>query len=412
MAVSERFDTIIVGASFSGLMAARAASKTEKVLLIEKRKQPGTPVNSTGAAPIEWLTKMDAYPSNDCIAGKIRGVEFVGPKGESALMQKSEPDGMVLYPDRYVKWLADRTTDAGCVLLTDTTFKNLEVKRAASAGQKRKEVSSITVSTNRGDFQARYVVGADGAATSVGECVGLGERPAPEDLHVGMEYHLENHNIQNPDFFRLYLGHELAPLGYAWSFPEGKDYLKVGVGIPQSMGVKPKVYMDRFFEKYPQFKTKIVKSNGGIIPTAPPLKTAVKDNILLVGDAAHFCSPLHGGGIWFGMQSGYLAGNAISEHKPMIYDTQWKEQLGGVLLRHYKLKKVIYSMSDKNFDNLISLLKKFSEVQTENRGLLHAAQKIFFSDPSFVFDMALKWMKYGLTIATIKRVVVPGFRIA
>ena len=260
--VTEKYDAVIIGASFSGLMAAKAVSKSGKVLLVEKRKQPGTPVNSTGAAPIEWLTKMEAYPSSDCIAGKIRGVEFVGPNGETALMQKTEPDGMVLYPDRYVKWLADRATDSGCVLMTETTFKGLKVNQVASAGKSRKDVSSITVSTSKGDFEAKYVVGADGTASSVGQSIGLGERPAPEDLHVGMEYHVENRNIQNPDFFRLYLGHELAPLGYAWSFPEGKDYLKVGVGIPESMGVKPKVYMDRFFEKYPQFKTKIVKSNG------------------------------------------------------------------------------------------------------------------------------------------------------
>ncbi|MCL4519736.1 MAG: NAD(P)/FAD-dependent oxidoreductase, partial [Thaumarchaeota archaeon] len=301
--MSEKFDAVIVGASFSGLMAAMAARKSGKVLLIEKRKQPGTPVNSTGAVPIEWITKMDAYPSKDCIAGNIRGVELVGPKGESAVLKKSEPDGMVLYPDRYVKWLADRASDTGCVLMTDTTFKKLEVKQTSGSGKKDSAASSMTVVTNRGDFQADYVVGADGTGNNVGQCVGLGQRPDPEDLHVGIEYHVENHNAQDPDVFRLYLGHELAPLGYAWSFPEGPDYLKVGVGIPESMGIKPKVYMDRFFEKYPQFKTKILKSNGGIIPTAPPLKRAVKDNVLLVGDAAHFCSPLHGGGIWFGMQS-------------------------------------------------------------------------------------------------------------
>ncbi len=407
-----KFDTVVVGASFSGLMAARAASKSGKVLLIEKRKQPGTPVNSTGAAPIEWLTKMDAYPTNDCIAGKMRGVELIGPSGESAVLKKSEPDGMVLYPDRYVKWLAGKVADCGCVFMTDTTFKNLDIKRANGDGKKSSHASSITIATNKGDFDAKYVVGADGAASNVGHCIGIGERPAPEDLHIGIEYHVKNNEVQDPEIFKLFLGHDLAPLGYAWSFPEGPDYLKVGVGIPESMGIKPKVYMDKFFEKYPQFKGTIIRSNGGIIPTAPPLKKAVKDNVLLVGDAAHFCSPLHGGGIWFGMQSGFLAGTAISEDDPSHYDELWKEQLGGVLARHYKLKRVIYSMSDKNFDNLITLLKKYTEIQNENLGFGHAAQRIFFSDPNFVFDMALKWMKYGLTIAAVKRVVVPGFRIA
>ena len=401
------YDIVIVGSSFSGLMAASAA-KSQKVLLIEKRKQPGSPVNTTGAVPIEWLKNMSVMPPSDVIAGNLKGVEFIAPNGDNVVLKKSEPDGMVLFPDRYVKWLADRAVDMGCTLLTDTSFKGLSIEKSSSGNSDH----GITVSTSRGEFRARYVIGADGTSSKVGESVGLGERPAPEDLHIGMEYTVPNANVQDPEVYRLYLGHEVAPLGYAWSFPEGEKHVRVGVGIPESMGVKPKMLMDKFLEKYPEFKGASIKSNGGIIPTAPPLKTAVKGNVVLIGDAAHFCSPLHGGGIWFGMQSGYLAGEALSQNDPKLYDRLWKEQLGGVLSRHYKLKKVIYSMSDKNFDDLIVLLKKYVKAQTANMSLSKAARMIFFSDPGFVLDMALKWAKQGLTVDVIKRLVFPDFRIA
>ena len=162
----------------------------------------------------------------------------------------------------------------------------------------------IAIETSKGTFHAKYVIGADGAATAVGVAAGLGERPKPADLHIGLEYHVANTGFQDPQIFRLYLGHELAPLGYAWSFPEGDNSLKVGVGIPKSVGVTPKSLMVKFMEKYPQYDTHISLSNGGIIPTAPPLKTAVKGNVVLVGDAAHFCSPLHGGGIGSGWSPG------------------------------------------------------------------------------------------------------------
>ncbi|MFI5420657.1 MAG: hypothetical protein ACHQ1H_06785, partial [Nitrososphaerales archaeon] len=247
---------------------------------------------------------------------------------------------------------------------------------------------------------------------AVGQAAGLGERPAPEDLHLGIEYTFENRHVQDPEIFRLYLGHDVAPLGYAWSFPEGSQYLRVGLGIPKSLGLRPKVLVDKFLAKYPEFKTSFTKSNGGMIPTAPPLKTAVKGNILLVGDAAHFCSPLHGGGIWFGMHSGVLAGTAISKRQPLLYEETWKEQLGGVLSRHYKLKQVIYSMSDGNFDDLVGMLKTYVNMQGSNYGFTHTAQKIFFSDPGFMLDMAMKWVKYGLAVDAIKRVIVPNFKIA
>ena len=403
-------DVVIVGSSFSGLMVALAAHKEKRILLVEKRKTPGTPVNTTGAVPIEWLSKMNVTPSKECIAGNLRGVELIAPDGETAVLKKPDPDGMVLFPDRYVKWLADKVADLGCEIMTDTTFKGLSVD--GSHGGSGNAHKNLTVKTSKGEFQAKYVVGADGTASSVGQSVGLGERPDPEDLHLGMEYTVENTGVQDPEVFRLYLGHDVAPLGYAWSFPEGAQHLRVGLGIPESLGLKPKDLVDSFLAKYPQFKTKIIKRNGGMIPTAPPLKTAVKGNVLLVGDAAHFCSPLHGGGIWFGMQSGYLAGSALVQDKPALYESMWKEQLGGILLRHYKLKRVIYSMSDKNFDDLVELLKKYVDIQKTNAGFATTARKLVFSDPGFVFDMALKWMKQGLTVDVVKRMIMPNFRIA
>ncbi len=397
------YDVIIVGASFSGLMTALSL-KSKKVLLIEKRKQPGTPVNSTGAVPIEWINKMGVFPSKECIAGNLSGLELVAPNGESAVLKNAQPDGMVLYPDRYVKWLADRAVDAGNELVTDTIFKGLTLENGGDP--------KVAVETSRGTFRGRYVVGADGAASPVGRSAGLGERPAPEDMHIGMEYTVENKGVQDPEVFRLYLGHEVAPLGYAWSFPEGEDRLKVGLGIPQSTSLNVKRMVEKFLDKYPEFKTPISKSNGGIIPTAPPLKTAVKKNIVLVGDAAHFCSPLHGGGIWFGMLSGQLAAAALSRSDPAMYDRLWKSKLGGVLSRHYKLKRVIYSMSDNNFDDLIKVMKAFVKATEQKKRFAIKVPAVFFTDPGFVFEMALKWSKMGLGPDVIKRMLIPSFRIA
>ncbi len=403
------YDLAVVGASYSGLMTAITASKSSKVLLIEKRRKPGTPVNSTGAVPIEWIKKMGVFPSTDCIAGDISGLELVGPKGESVTVRNSTPDGMVLYPDRFVNWLAERARDKGCTILTETIFRDLSYENG-KAGHDGK--GTIAVSTTKGTFRARNVVGADGAASNVALSAGMGERPKPEDLHLGLEYHVENKGTQDPSVYRIYLGHELAPLGYAWSFPEGNGHLKVGVGIPKSVAITPKSLMAKFLDRYPEYKGHIYMSNGGIIPTAPPLKTAVKGRVMLVGDAAHFCSPLHGGGIWFGMLSGSFAGEAVLKDDPLLYDKLWKEELGGVLSRHYKLKMVIYSMSDKNFDDLIAVLKKYVESRNAGKGKVRMAGDVFFADPGFMLEMIAKWTKKGLAVDVLKRILLPSFRIA
>ena len=401
MSMDQTYDIAVVGASYSGLMTAINASKSARVVLVEKRPKPGTPVNSTGAVPIEWLKNMGVYPSADCIAGTICGIEMISPNDDTVQVRNSTPDGMVLYPDRYVNWLAERTRDKGCTIVTNAIFRGLS-----------KEDGMMAVSTSKGTFRAKYVVGADGAASNVGNAAGLGERPAPEDLHIGMEYHVENADIQDPQIYRLYLGHEIAPLGYAWSFPEGDNHLKIGVGIPKSLAVTPKSLMQKFIEKYPKYKTHISMSNGGIIPTAPPLKTAVKGNVVLVGDAGHFCSPLHGGGIWFGMHSGELAGQALSQEDPLLYDRLWKKDLGGILSRHYKLKMVIYSMSDRNFDQLVALLKTYVAARDSGKGKVRLAGEMIFADPGFMLEMMAKWTKKGLALDVLKRILIPDFKIA
>ncbi len=393
-------DVTVVGASFSGLLTAMEASKSNKVVVVEKRKRPGSPVNSTGAVPIEWLKKMGMFPPSDCIAGNVKGVELVAPNRESVVIKNPTPDGMLLYPDRYVYWLSEKARDMGIEIMTSTVFHGI-----SSNG-------SLSVSTSAGEIQTRYVVGADGAGSNVGHSVGLGERPNAEDLHIGLEYTVENNGVQDPEVYRIYLGHEVAPWGYAWSFPEGEKYLRVGLGIPKSLALTPKKLVGKFLDLYPEFKTPISKSNGGIIPTAPPLKTAVKGNVLLVGDAAHFCSPLHGGGIWFGMLSGYLAGAALTRHDPPLYDRLWKRKLGGVLSRHYKLKQVIYSMSDENFNDLIRLGNHYVAARKENLGAVGSARRILLSDPGFILEMAWKWSREGLALDALKRVLVPGFKIA
>ncbi len=402
------YDVTIVGASFSGLVTGMAASKSNKVLFIEKRRRPGTPINTTGAVPINWLTKMGVYPPDECISGKLSGVELVAPNRESVVIKNPKPDGMVLYPDRYVYWLSERARDMGCEIKTSTVFHGVSDGHAAGNSGDGK----ISLSTSAGTIRTRYLVGADGAGANVGLSVGLGERPRDEDLHVGLEYTVRNNGIQDPEVYRIYLGHKVAPWGYAWSFPEGTEYLKVGLGIPKSLSVNAKSLVGKFLDSYPEFKTPVSKSNGGIIPTAPPLKTAVKGNVLLVGDAAHFCSPLHGGGIWFGMLSGHLAGVALAGHNPSLYDPMWKRQMGGVLSRHYKLKQVIYSMSDRNFNDLVRMGNTFVSARKSKVGTVGSARRVLLSDPGFILDMAWKWSRKGLAIDAIKRALVPGFKIA
>ena len=51
----------------------------------------------------------------------------------------------------------------------------------------------------------------------------------------------------------------------------------------------------------------------GGVPCAKPMSNPISDNIMLVGDAAHFINPITGGGIAAAMKSGMFAGQVASE---------------------------------------------------------------------------------------------------
>ena len=399
------FDTLVVGGSFSGLVAALRAADAGTVGIIDKRKTPGSPVNTTGAIPIAWLKKMDLIPPKRCVAAETFGMQLVSPDGTEIEFSKSTPDGYILYPEVYTEWLVERAIEKGCKYMSGVQMTSIMRNGDAS------KVAGIH--TTEGDITAKYIIGADGHGSNLGKAVGLTEPLAPEDCWSGLEYVVENTGHQNQKLFKLWFGHQVAPGGYAWSFPEGEKHLKIGVGIPLSVGKPPKQFLEEFRTLHPEYSGKILRRQGGAIPAAAPVSSLVHGNVMVVGDAGHFCSSLHGGGIWFGMWSGRLAGDAIVAGDINSYDPMWKEALGGVLKRHYKLKSWFYGMSDSDLNRLFHMLKTYQTTMANpdkefSSAVLHVIKK----DPIFVMKAAAGWTKVGLLTDAVHRVVSPKFRLA
>lgn len=92
----------------------------------------------------------------------------------------------------------------------------------------------------------------------------------------------------------VYVGSRAAG-GYAWVFPKGEKLANVGLGMPVN-GCKPIDYLDKFVSKqFPEGQQLSLITGSG--PTSDELKTVVCNGLMLVGDAAHHCDPLSGGGI-------------------------------------------------------------------------------------------------------------------
>ena len=96
------------------------------------------------------------------------------------------------------------------------------------------------------------------------------------------------------------------------------------------------------------------------------IKRFVKDNFVLVGDAAGMVLPSNGAGITIAMVGGRIAGQTIAEHilngTPLTnYEKIWQQQMGRVMKnskRSFKIGSLMFRMPDKLLDLFFNRLTK------------------------------------------------------
>jgi digeranylgeranylglycerophospholipid reductase len=136
-----------------------------------------------------------------------------------------------------------------------------------------------------------------------------------------------------------------------------------------------KKLLDKFIENDPRLKNgEPIRFLAGAAPVANPVET-VRDNLLLVGDAARHVDPITGGGLTSSLQGGKIAGEVIGKavntqqfdrETLSAYETDWREAFGKKLKRNYLVKEIVLGFNDKTLNMLADSIKdyKFEEINT------------------------------------------------
>jgi digeranylgeranylglycerophospholipid reductase len=278
--------------------------------------------------------------------------------------------GYVVYRDVFDQELARRASKAGAKIMMNTQAVGLIKENDKIKGIRAKHFDEEI------EIEADIVVGADGVDSKVGSWGGIKTILKSEDLETCCQYTLTN--VKGIDSYcEFYLGKELAPGGYLWVFPKGKDIANVGIGILASLseaGMAKKL-LDKFIEKDGRLKNaQPIRFLTGAVPVALPIET-VRDNLILVGDAARQVDPITGGGLTHCLEVGKIAGEVIGKavkeknfSKEFLseYETRWREAIGRKMKRNYMVKEILLDMEDKTFNMLADSLKdyKFDEIST------------------------------------------------
>lgn len=367
------YDVIIVGSGPAGSVTARfAAEGGAKVLVIERRAEVGVPV-LCGEGISRKIDEWKIIEGKRWIAGRMDGARIYSPDKTCVTLgaeQAGNETGYVIYRDIFDQELASNAIKSGATFLMNTQATGL-----IKEGNKIKGVYAKKFEEEL-EIKADIVVGADGVESKIGQWAGINTRLNPKDLETCAQYTLTNIDVKDA-YCDFYLGKELAPGGYIWVFPKGKDVANVGIGVLASLSEagRAKKLLDEFIAKDPRMKNgSPVRFLAGAVPVANPVET-VRDNLLLIGDAARHVDPITGGGLTHCLEGGKIAGQVIakaiktkdySQEVLSEYETRWKEAFGQKIKRNYIVKELLLDMDDKTVNKLAHALKdvKFEEIST------------------------------------------------
>jgi digeranylgeranylglycerophospholipid reductase len=332
------FDVLIVGAGPAGSSAAAAAAKAgAHVLMIEKRRQIGKPVQCAEFIPRLLKHKVKIPP--EAIAQKIQEMITFMPNGE--IIRKRAP-GFILNRAKFDQALAKQASEAGVKILTGT-----------KAVHKTRKKITVLGPLGEDQIEASVVIGADGPNSTVGSWIGQKNRKFISAIQhtVVLKKSVEETEI--------YFGKEY-PGGYAWLFPKG-EMANVGVGIQRELGGIAKLALKSFKEKIAHRIGKIVDVTAGQIPVGGPLLSIdEKDRIILVGDAAGHTHAITGGGIPQAVICGAMAGKAAAaaangdKRTFQNYFHQWKSAYGPMMEKAaIKREKMEAGWHKENFMELM-----------------------------------------------------------
>ncbi len=380
------YDVAIIGAGPCGATAARYAAEECSVLLIDRRKTIGSPVQCAGFLPKydeleELMPDADLpdtfrYPAS-CAYTETRYQRFVAPTGD---IKEFDVAADVLNRKRFDQYLAERAVRAGADLRIGTRVTAIDGRSIEIAGM----WGSHTIS-------ADVIIGADGPGSFVAKAAGLpgiGADDDPMGLAHAVAYDMTGVEIDD-QAVEMYFGRNFVPGGYAWIIPHGGTSANVGMGIRKAMcepGVSFRDYLHRFIEEHPIAADKlrggeITSFIAGIVPVGGARPKTCAGNVMIAGDAAGHLIATNGGGIPTAMVAGKIAGEVaagVVNGRCDIeeYESRWQREIGMQIRTSVYVRKLMDGMmrSDSMMTAVMNMISP-AHMKALQRGQLPDAVK-------------------------------------
>lgn len=341
---SQPYDVLVVGMGPAGSTAAYELSRAGlSVLALDKQAHPRYKVCGGGLSlRIDRILDADF---KSVVEHTIYGVQFAYRGEAPFLIESSTPIAYMVMRDRFDFFLVEKARRAGT-----------EIHEGEQAVMFRQRYDGIEVTTDKGRYHARVLIGADGANSLVAQQLFPGRdmkrMPTLEsEVVIGRDPHY-------PGEGKILIDLGATAKGYAWIFPK-RERLSIGVAEFRGKASSPKQIFQRFIrdEKglaswtVPQpagHPLPLFHGNGGFLHRSGTSKL-VAGRAMLVGDAGHLVDPLFGEGIYYAVRSGQMAAATVlstfhDRHRSLLeYELAVGREIYAEFRIASRLARIVYS---------------------------------------------------------------------
>jgi digeranylgeranylglycerophospholipid reductase len=294
VSASEHADVFVIGLGPAGACAAaEAARRGCRVVAVDRRHEPGRPVQCAEFVPA--LIGMEVEALAHSVQQPIRSMmTFV--EEEAPDVRENFP-GTMLDRAMFDAALVEQAKRAGVTCAFGVSVRHLSRK------------GEIGLSDGRA-VSARVIVGADGPRSLAGRAIGRSNVALVETRQITVAL------LSPYEATDIFLSRAI-PGGYGWLFPKGK-LANLGAGIEPAHKARLKTVVDELHHSLAgdgRVGVEVLGLTGGLIPVGGMLEPWGRLGatlVLLAGDAAGLTNAITGAGIAAAVHSGKLAGEAAS----------------------------------------------------------------------------------------------------
>lgn len=356
-----RRDVLVVGGGPVGANVARLlARRGFSVLVVEEHGRVGVPVQCAGLFTPGIFDLVD-FPAEEVKLMEIRGAHVRSPSGKCLTLDAGRVMAYAINRGGFDQACVRRAERAGAEVWTHA--KALGFQRADGAVRVRVHRTHREAV----EVEATLVVGADGAASTVGQAFGL-----PRAREVVSCFGAQMRGLEGLDEAKveMFVGNEVAPGFFGWIVPQGQGHGMVELGVHMTPTPAREWFGRMLRHKVVEpfvHRAESLYEVAAVIPFGPKTRTTA-DNVMLVGDAAAQAKPTSGGGVYTGLKCGQhlvevateaLEAGDASDARLKEYHERWSRDVGRELRIGARLRRAFMHLRDAEIEAL------FEELQDE-----------------------------------------------